>query len=630
MENSDKNDQENVNWKNVSKRTKKKPTVLTKQNENFVTVRNKDRPNSEQTEQDVNNDDLSGHLGLGAEGVNIETITEEQKVHEIMEAPITEAEMEEEEEPPTGNDIEEGERCVDCIQNINHICKFEEVAEKSGTPLCANKRPRKDRDDSEIDPLSNSFNVTEITDKLTITLNDIITRKFDELNAKINPKLDNINKFINNHQAEINNIKTEIDRLKNNESKGNGEIHNKIRNLDQQMDVFKTEAKGEIAAIKESMNRKIEDKIDEKMVNINIEAGAMNIPSELIKIMRKEELKTIIIHNITNTNRDVDMFKLDPFAILHSLAENIDQKYPDQQYSMKEELKMFSGQITEAKFGYYKKNTDKNKDSRPLYVVFMTVEKAEMFKQWLYKAKHSLKQLGYTHDQLYNINVTNKRSRETIRCCTQMEESFNNQIRPRLDVFDRVFAEIEPTTLNVTMKMRLKEELAKSMGLKRWTHMNSIVTGVTNTLQAGFSQDDFLETLKSYKIRFDKIRMSAVNRGTIGPKKPRNDDFPPLLPPTVVNTPKRGANLPSTVTVDTMITSTPQLQGGNTQDPNIISENAVSHADVVKGRPGAPRTLGKQPQIVEANVMNQIADLIDIAVNKRAGNVNKDTMMYQT
>lgn len=101
-----------------------------------------------------------------------------------------------------------------------------------------------------------------------------------------------------------------------------------------------------------------------------------------------------------------------------------------------------------------------------------------------------------------------------------------------------------------------------------------------------------------------------------------------------------------------MVTSTPQLQGGNTQDPNIISGKAVSHANVVKGLSGGPRTpvvkdrtsllnefagsnlpgpswayegpTGKQPQIIGANVMNHIAELIDKEVQKRAGTATKD------
>ena len=85
--------------------------------------------------------------------------------------------------------------------------------------------------------------------------------------------------------------------------------------------------------------------------------------------------------------------------------------------------------IERANFGFYMTTTERNRNSRPLYISFTTVEKAESFKQWIFRAKFLLKRLGWTHDQIYQVNVSNKRSAESMRQCAEIQNIFTDDIQ---------------------------------------------------------------------------------------------------------------------------------------------------------------------------------------------------------
>ena len=116
-------------------------------------------------------------------------------------------------------------------------------------------------------------------------------------------------------------------------------------------------------------------KVENRMKDVTPSERINTVPMELIKLLRREELKTIIIHRIFNTDPSFNIFELDPYAILNSLANRLDHQFPNLQWPMMDELQTIMSFSLEVNFGYYKKITDKNRDSRPLYLTFSTVEK---------------------------------------------------------------------------------------------------------------------------------------------------------------------------------------------------------------------------------------------------------------
>ena len=139
-------------------------------------------------------------------------------------------------------------------------------------------------------------------------------------------------------------------------------------------------------------------KVENRMKDVTPGEGINTIPTELIKLLRREELKTIIIHRIFNTDPSFNIFELDPYNILNSLADRLDHQFPNLNWPMMDELQTILSHCLEANFGYYKRVTDNNRQSRPLYLTFTTVDSAESFKQWTYRAKSLLKKLEWSRD----------------------------------------------------------------------------------------------------------------------------------------------------------------------------------------------------------------------------------------
>ena len=54
-----------------------------------------------------------------------------------------------------------------------------------------------------------------------------------------------------------------------------------------------------------------------------------SVSEDLIKLVRKEDMKTVIIHKITNTDNSINIFKLEPLGILFYLAEKLDTCAPN-------------------------------------------------------------------------------------------------------------------------------------------------------------------------------------------------------------------------------------------------------------------------------------------------------------
>ena len=175
-----------------------------------------------------------------------------------------------------------------------------------------------------------------------------------------------------------------------------------------------------------------------------------------------------------------------------------------------------------------------NGESRPLYIRFSSIEQAENFKIWIYKCKALMKKVGWTRDQLYNMTVSNKRSQETVRNCNDMQQYFAT-ISSKIDLFDHVAGEVDPNSYNVVLKLRFKEEISNRMQIRRWAHLTHINADRLIPLPSHYTQEKFLETLRSVNIRYDKIRfarrgsLTDANKETLGTRSNKTYMGPPLL-----------------------------------------------------------------------------------------------------
>ena len=361
---------------------------------------------------------------------------------------------------------------------------------------------------------------------------------------------------------------------------------------------LRAQAQAELTELRKTIEDGIMTKVENRIKDGVPGVGINTIPNELIKLVRKEELKTIIIHRIYNTDPDLNIFELDPYNIMNTLAERLDHQFPNLNWSMIDELQTTLSHCLEAKFGYYKRITENNRQSRPLYLTFATVESAESFKQWIYRSKSLLKSLEWTRDQLYLMNVSNKRSAETMKSCGEMQESFEHHIRNKFNVFDRVNAEVEPHNLNIILRLRFKEEIAKRMSLKKWATLSTIKQEGVISLPAEFTQDDFVATLKSTKIRYDRVRSTvkhstgpSVNSIPMGERTPATVSWPPLLPQGLSTTASANTVTPPTAPAHTQmiqptapgLVTTASTQPGN--PPTIFNSvpTTGSYANAVTG-----------------------------------------------
>ena len=81
-----------------------------------------------------------------------------------------------------------------------------------------------------------------------------------------------------------------------------------------------------------------------------------SVSEDLIKLVSKEDMKTVIIHKITNTDNSINIFKLELLGILFYLVEKLDYQCPKQYSQRLDELHRIVNHVKKASFGFYKTN----------------------------------------------------------------------------------------------------------------------------------------------------------------------------------------------------------------------------------------------------------------------------------
>ena len=76
---------------------------------------------------------------------------------------------------------------------------------------------------------------------------------------------------------------------------------------------IRAQAQADLNDLRKTIEVGIMTKVENRMKDVTPGEGINTVPMELIKLLRREELKTIIIHRIFNTDPSFNIFELDPY-----------------------------------------------------------------------------------------------------------------------------------------------------------------------------------------------------------------------------------------------------------------------------------------------------------------------------
>ena len=85
----------------------------------------------------------------------------------------------------------------------------------------------------------------------------------------------------------------------------------------------------------------------------------------------------------------------------------------------------------------------------------------------------SLLYLRWNRHPFSNINISNKRMKNTIEACHEVKERFK-RIMKKMSVFKRALGEIDPLTFNVYIKAKLRESVSRKLAIKRWVKVYTL------------------------------------------------------------------------------------------------------------------------------------------------------------
>ena len=173
-----------------------------------------------------------------------------------------------------------------------------------------------------------------------------------------------------------------------------------------------------------------------------------------------------------------------------------------------------------------------------------------------------------------------------------MQQNFA-AISQKIDLFDRVVSEVDPNSYNIVLNLRFKEEISNRMQIRRWAHLTHINADRLIPLPSHYTQENFLETLRSVNIRYDKIRFARrgslidANKETIGTRSNKTYMGPPLLPHIGTAAAAGTTTTPVTVSSAAGATTTPTAAAGftttNTVNTPTNNTSKQSYTDVVRG-----------------------------------------------